>query len=842
VTEHRIINGDVLDGLRTLPDGCVQCTVTSPPYFALRDYGVDGQIGLEATPEEFIDTMVRVFREVRRVTRSDGVLWLNLGDSYSGSGKGPTGKNGLQNAEQRMGFDKSDSNRGSKKTNLRGGAIPAGLKPKDLIGIPWRVAFALQTDGAASPQTMHAINRIRAALLSDYDSWGEVPTNTRDAIEDLDREWEQAHKGAWYFRSAMPWIKRNCMPESTTDRPTSAIEYIFLMTKSAKYFYDGEAIRVPSSESYQNDVRPQGVLRQKVNKRSKYPDAGQFKKQDQTGNPTYTGFNERWAAGKGNRKSFRGGGKYTAGQSFDNSEPVENETHGNQPNVSGTRNYRNSDPFFESWQGLYSESENPLAFIINPQSRPELHFACVDDQTEALTTSGWKGIHALKDGEQIVGFDGVALSWQEATFHRYPFSGKMVVASSRDLSMWLTPNHRVVCRDYGDKGEWKIKQADKLKGYEEIPTSAPFECDTYGELINKDVAELAGWVLTDGSYNHKKCKIITLYQTEGRGKTEQIDRIFKSLSITPKIYRRKKIDRWDQISYSFGGEVAKFIREVFPLKEGNFGILSTWSDVDLRALWKGMTEGDGNQRKDGRVTFVGNRSKVDFYQALCVRLGMTCRISFKHGNAWAAFVTKKHSTTMRGTNGKTNTLQTDCFYDGIVWCPSVRSGMWLARRNGRPFITGNTFPDLLAATCIKAGTSEYGCCPKCGAPYQRIVEASGGVIGKGWHPHADDGVTGQIGGFPSEGYTREFKGWQPTCKCGKPLLPGQQPPEALKSCLVLDPFMGSGTVAVVARDLNRSSIGCEINPEYVKIIRARLQADSQLDTGVVSYLFEKVPA
>ena len=116
------------------------------------------------------------------------------------------------------------------------------------MGIPWRVAFALQADG-------------------------------------------------WYFRSAMPWIKRNCMPESTTDRPTSAIEYIFLMTKSAKYFYDGEAIRVPSSESYQNDARPQGVLRQKVNKRSKYPDAGQFKKQDQTGNPTYTGFNERWKAG-----------------------------------------------------------------------------------------------------------------------------------------------------------------------------------------------------------------------------------------------------------------------------------------------------------------------------------------------------------------------------------------------------------------------------------------------------------------------------------------------------------------------------------------------------------------
>ena len=463
--EHRIIQGDVMDGLRTLPDCCVQCTVTSPPYFALRDYGVNGQIGLEATPEEFIDTMVRVFREVWRVTRGDGVLWLNLGDSYSGSGKGPTGENDIQNAEQRMEFDKSDSNRGSKKTNLRGGTIPAGLKQKDLMGIPWRVAFALQADG-------------------------------------------------WYLRSAMPWIKRNCMPESTTDRPTSAIEYIFLMTKSAKYFYDGEAIRVPSSESYQNDTRPQGVLRQKVNKRSKYPNEGQFKKQDQTGNPTYTGFNERWKEKIKEQVAYG-----PARDGFNRA----GDRNGDQ----ATRNYRNSDPFVESWQGLYSESENPLAFVINPQSRPELHFA--------------------------------------------------------------------------------------------------------------------------------------------------------------------------------------------------------------------------------------------------------------------------------------------------------------------------TFPDLLAATCIKAGTSEYGCCPKCGAPYRRIVEVSGGVIGQSWHPHADDEVTGQVGFKGDKSYKRESKGWEPTCKCDPQLLPGQYPPTALKPCIVLDPFMGSGTVAVVARDLNRSSIGCELNPEYVKIIRKRLQSDSQLDTGVVSYRFEKVP-
>lgn len=743
MTEHRILEGDVLAGLRTLPDGCVQCTVTSPPYFALRDYGVDGQIGLEETPEQFIQKMVEVFREVRRVTRDDGVLWLNLGDSYA--------TNGIYIENYKKSHPEHDNLHIKESTRypdnrkgIRGGEYQ--IKAKDLMGIPWRVAFALQADG-------------------------------------------------WYLRSAIPWIKRNCMPESTTDRPTSAIEYIFLMAKSARYFYDSEAVRMP--------IATATVKR---------------------------------ASGKNNAENRKDGGEavWQGGLT-----PEQQDKYYSNITTESTRNYRNSDPFFESWQGLYSERENPLAFIINPQARPELHFACVDDQTEALTTEGWRNIHCLKDHDQIVAFDGVKLSWQEATFHRYPFSGKMVTVNTRDVSMWLTPNHRVVCRDYQDKGDWKIKQADRLKGYEEVPTAAPFDCDTTGELINKEVAELAGWVLTDGSYN--KGNTISLYQTGGRGKHEKIEALFNALKVKYSLYQRDR-GHGDERSYNFSGEVANFIKQVFPLKEGNFGILATWNERDLRALWVGMTEGDGNQRKDGRITFVGNRSKVDFYQALCIRLGMTCRVSPRSdtGNSFAAFVSKKKTTSLRGTNGDHNVVKQDCYYDGIVWCPSVRSGMWLARRNGRPFITGNTFPDLLAETCIKAGTSEYGCCPKCGAPWERIVEAKGGTIGEGtWHPHDNDDVEGQsmsseqLGIARNGSYRREFKGWQPGCKCGE---------TDRVPCVVLDPFMGSGTVAVVARELNRSSIGCELNPEYVKIIRKRLQVDSQLDTGTVSYRFDEVPA
>ncbi len=156
-----ILRGDVLDGLATLPDASVNCVVTSPPYWGLRDYGADGQIGLENTLDEHIAKMVAVFSEVRRVLASDGVMWLNYGDAYSG---------------------------------------------KSLLGMPWRVAFALQADG-------------------------------------------------WYLRSDVIWAKPNPMPESCTDRPTKSHEYVFLMTKSPKYWYDADAVREEHVEPERSNGR-----------------------------------------------------------------------------------------------------------------------------------------------------------------------------------------------------------------------------------------------------------------------------------------------------------------------------------------------------------------------------------------------------------------------------------------------------------------------------------------------------------------------------------------------------------------------------------------------------------
>jgi DNA modification methylase len=186
----RIYCIDCLEGLRQVDAESVDCVVTSPPYWGLRDYGIDGQFGLEKTPEEYVQKMVLVFREVKRVLKKTGTVWLNLGDSYAGGSRdsNPNGKQGTNRGtvEFQPGHFK--------------GFVPFGLKSKDLVGIPWRVAFALQQDG-------------------------------------------------WWLRQDIIWSKPNPMPESVTDRCTKSHEYVFLLSKSRDYFYDAESIREPSDTS-----------------------------------------------------------------------------------------------------------------------------------------------------------------------------------------------------------------------------------------------------------------------------------------------------------------------------------------------------------------------------------------------------------------------------------------------------------------------------------------------------------------------------------------------------------------------------------------------------------------
>jgi DNA modification methylase len=204
--KNTIHNENCLTGLANLPDGSVNCCVTSPPYFGLRDYGTPDQLGLEETPEKFVENMVAVFREVKRVLKDDGTLWLNIGDSYAGSWGNYGGQNRGNGKQRKINAGSQCDQKAyeGKDKWLPPTANVPGVKPKDLIGIPWMLAFALRADG-------------------------------------------------WYLRQDIIWHKPNPMPESVTDRCTKAHEYIFLLSKSQRYYYDHEAIK--------SDAAPESIER-----------------------------------------------------------------------------------------------------------------------------------------------------------------------------------------------------------------------------------------------------------------------------------------------------------------------------------------------------------------------------------------------------------------------------------------------------------------------------------------------------------------------------------------------------------------------------------------------------
>jgi DNA modification methylase len=321
-----LLMGDCRVTLATLPQRSVQCVITSPPYYALRDYGLPplvwggdaehpqtrfkgdtiaaranteyadvttgfcpcgawlGSFGLEPTPELYIEHMVEVFRQVRRVLRDDGTVWINLGDSYAGSGKGPTGHNGIQGDASCIGAPERGLLSNRRSSGVRGSAGPAqGIyKAKDLMMLPARVAMALQADG-------------------------------------------------WYLRSMIPWLKRNSMPESVTDRPATAVEYVFLLSKQSRYYWDADAVRVEQSANTHARFGKDAT----ASTRRKISDAG---------------------------SGIKANGSFIA--ATDNMI------------LPNGRNRRSSDWFFETWQGLLlDEQDEPLALVVNPSPYKEAHYA-----------------------------------------------------------------------------------------------------------------------------------------------------------------------------------------------------------------------------------------------------------------------------------------------------------------------------------------------------------------------------------------------------------------------------------------------------------------------------------
>lgn len=766
-----LYHGDCKEELRSRPDNSVHVVVTSPPYWQLRDYEVEGQLGLEPTPEEYIAALVEVFREVRRVLRPDGFCWVNLGDSYAGSGRGgyQGGKSGLQGStegQEQARIAKDTLFTRHQETMFpafRDGQMgrnwvppPAGLKQKDMLGLPWMLAFALRNDG-------------------------------------------------WFLRADVVWHKRSAMPSSVIDRPGTAHEYVFLLAKSRRYFYD----QMGSEEECTGNAHSRG---HGVNLKAKQGD-----------------------------KSVRT--KVKQNESFSSAVTE----------VMAKRNMRS-------------------VWSLSSFSFKGKHFACVDDQTEALTPRGWKRHHELADGELIATYcpEKDRLFWSAAQFYRYDFDGELIGIDKRDTSQMLTPNHR--CLIKSQKGRVRCVLAEDLKGSHRIPVTAPLEVEQ-SDGVGLAMASLLGWYVSEGE--QKRHRVIRINQSVSANprKVEEIRGVLASLDAEFSERVRHRTVRGKEsveVIFSVKGAVAERLFELSPRKEIDWSWLN-WPRDQIAAFLVACIKGDGHWRADGR-TCVVQKSKAfqDVIQAMAIRLGKRCHLSPRKEKDFVAYITERKWLWLRGTNGQPY-RKTMVPYSGKVWCPSVSTGYWLARREGKPFITGNTFPPELVRRCLLPAPIEKGCCAKCGAAWARIFTKTRTPTRPGtkskvkrpdrWqdgdgahdtlfhnsteseHPkngragqHADSPYNGQegkvVGNRDPQRHVTEKKteGWWPRCRCYgvKPAKRSNQllskTPQfdatliqrvELEPCVVMDVFHGAGTTMKVCERFGMKYVGYELSEEYL---------------------------
>jgi hypothetical protein len=469
------------------------------------------------------------------------------------------------------------------------------------------------------------------------------------------------------------------------------------------------------------------------------------------------------------------------------------------------------------------------AWFINPGGQEReirgKHFACVDDKTEAMTKRGWCCHSELEDGDEILAYnkDLARLVWQPATFHRYEVKEQpMVSIEKRDLSMLVTPNHR--CLVLTQKGNLRVTEANALASSNSIPVSADMTTDT-DEGCGGDFEELLGWFLAEGHIKRNGC--VGISQSVAVN-PEKVARIESLLNRCGMVYVKRISKRtWrgrdaSMAEFALSTGASDGLLEAAPGKEMNER-LAMLPPHNAARLLAGLIGGDGHVRDDGRACFVQKHKKtIDFVHLLAVRLGYRGQVGKRSDGTYTLFLTHNRWLTLRSTDGKPMRPKT-VNYSGVVWCPSVPSTFWLARRNGKQFITGNTFPAKLPELCIKMSTSERGVCPKCGAAWARVIESRHDSAHTGTTDSAyETGTTANRlallrqqarkngGEFATQSRTI---GWRPTCGCeaGEPV-----------PATVLDCFAGLSTSGVAALRLGRSYIGIELNPRYAEMSRKRL--------------------
>lgn len=762
-----------------LKDNSVHCAISSFPYWGLRSYGLPNVVfgGQSDCSHEWGAT-----QDPHKRGQVEQTKWKNA----DGAGNGQNATTG-QFCQLCGGWLGSFGLEPTMTLHVQNAVIVSReirrvLHPMGTFWLNYGDSYATGKNGRSAADGKATGSDDRTFRDKPFSTAGEVSEKNLCLIPQ--RVAIALQEDGWILRAAPPWIKRNAMPESVQDRPGNAHEYVFMFTKGKKYYYDIERARRGKAESTMKDPRSNGN--------------GHRRDRDYPG-------------------SANNGGT-------------------NLGDPAGGRSLRTSDFFFDSLDSyiahlqairdnggmLLDSTGMPDAFVVNPTPYRFAHFACVDEETECLTPDGWKTHGELNcDDDLIASFDlfDKRLSWQKIkTIHKYQVENQdMVSVGERDLSMLVTPNHRTVIRkrEAGKtiSDDYYVIRADEINGRNYIPVAAPWG-DAFHilaeNLTSLRLAELCGWYVTEGYAIGANRIGIDQSIAVNPEKVERIRKLLTDLNVDFCEYLIKRT--WqgrtaDMVKFKLKGWIVENLRQVCPDKCLPVDCLE-WSHQRLESLLVGIMLGDGSIRKDdGRMSVIQKSKKfIDTVQAIAIRLGYTAVINQRKDGAWTCNITKRPYRSVRATNGIGTTISTEK-YSGIVWCPETTLTTFVARRRGRVFITGNTFPPALVAPMIQASTSEKGVCPKCGAPWLRQVERTAMVIKRSDRQEQ----MGEFGRTQSSGTmvspaSSKTTGWQPSCKC-KHVSP--------VAAIVLDPFAGSGTVGQVCNELGRRFIGLDLNPRYL---------------------------
>ncbi len=768
----QIVRGDA----RALPlaDASADLILTSPPYWGLRSYRdagehYSGQVGSESTPAQFVDELVGMIDgEWRRVLKPSGSMFLNLGDKYAGgrSGSSGWGKPRVLDGEHfggpvlaRQDADLEDSP-----------VTDWGARPKSLLGLPWRIALAL-----------------------------------------IDR--------GWILRAEIIWSKPNGLPESVTDRVRRSHEQVFHFVTEPRYYTAVDEIRSPGETG-----RPQRSRAVEIAK---------------TAGLTA----EHLAAAKSVGVSDVGRGAAVQSGAGKNTTEVRRLAAEAKEALGG---------YFREWLGSPSLGRLPGSVwtiptqpLIVPDTHRQHwnlpnHFACVDEQTEILTRRGWLAHDRLTVEDMVAAYDPASrrAAWSPClAVHRYDYDGEMVAVEKRNLSMLLTPNHRCVVRrphSAMPNLDETVEAAD-LGPKHAIPRSVRWEGGAEDEAMGAYLAALYGWVAAEGWYQND----LVMLSQSGTANPDKVQAIDRLLAPILNDYPHRG-GRWGRASYRKSldgvrrsvkpdGEVtwrlpvwlSHKIQERMPDKQLGWWALDLTSR-EAMALLDAFTDGDGHRRRDGRIAiFQKGRANLDVLQAVAVSLGY--KTALRPGDdRWVLYLTEGgRATSLRATDGKNIPIPRQ-HYQGVVWCPTVATGAFVARRSGIMFVTGNSYPPELCRRII-LGWSPKKVCQACGEGRRPVVEKV--TTGKDNSRLArSERIAGRIhlNDFDTLKRNHPDRIVGESCACPDTTAP-------TRPGVILDPMCGTGTTIGVAHKLGRNAVGVDLSGDYARLARWRIAESGHFD-------------